>query len=144
MRPQYLLPLLLLATPAAAMDHGFDPTDPTVQWFDSLTRPDAPADHKDWRCCGKGDAYRIRIDQDAAGEEGDTQGTAVVTDSAAITFPDGEKREPLPNGTVIRFPLSKVTQLKQGNPTNTAWAFLSVWQGKISLVWCIVPLPPGY
>ena len=76
------------------MDHGFDPTDPTVQWFDSLTRPDAPADHKDWRCCGKGDAYRIRIDQDAAGEEGDTQGTAVVTDSAAITFPDGEKREP--------------------------------------------------
>ena len=39
---------------------------------------------------------------------------------------------------------NKVTREVKGNPTSTAWAFLSVMDGHVSMTYCVVPLPPGF
>jgi hypothetical protein len=130
---------VLFLSCAHAMDHGFDHNDATVQWFESLMRPYMPGSS----CCGKADAYAVQIDREPIGEEGDLVGIARVTDGAAITYPDGTKRTEIPNGTEFKFPLSHLNPPKDGNPTSTAWAFLGSYNGKISVVYCVIPLPPG-
>jgi len=138
-------PLLIIAAwtllrPAHAFDHGFDLSDPVVQWFDGLRRPDAPPD-QNWRCCGKGDAYPIEID---AMPGADSNGVAHITDGSALSFPDGTTREPIENGAVFHFAPSQVTKPSQGNPTATAWAFLiATPDRRIAYVWCVVPLLPN-
>ena len=131
--------ILLIVGFARAKDHGFDKNDPTVQWFESLKRPDLPK----YSCCGKADAYPVRIEQEPIGEEPDQMGLAIVTDGSAIAFPDGTKRPEIPTGFEFKFPLSKLNQLMDGNPTHTAWAFLAVYNGKLSVLYCVIPLPPG-
>lgn len=131
--------VLLLLTFAHAMDHGFDPNDPVVQWFESLKQPDSPRAS----CCGKADAYPVRIEQEPVGDAPDQMGTAVVTDGSPIKFPDGKVRTAIPNGTTFNFPLSKLNQLKDGNPTKTAWSFMSYYSDTVQTIWCVIPLPPG-
>ena len=131
---------------ASAMDHGFDKSDPTVQWFEQLKRPDDTPPKGS--CCGQADAYSIEIIQDAIGEKGDEMGVARVTDGSPKEFPDGSIRVGVPNGTEFRFPKSKVNPLADGNPTRTAWAFFSVnsqvdGPNTIRYIYCVIQLPPG-
>jgi hypothetical protein len=123
-----------------ALDHGFDHSDPVVRWFDHLRRPDVD-DHflGVVSCCGLGDAYPAELIVDG-GRYGEW--TAKITDGREIEFPDGTWRPPLPDGTVVHFPATKVTRADQGNPTKHAWLFLSVWGGEVHEIWCFVPLPP--
>jgi hypothetical protein len=84
------------------------------------------------------------IDQDATIDGEAPDGVAHVTDGSAIVYPDGTIRAPIPDGTVFHFTGRDVTKLKQGNPTPTAWAFLGVGAaGTVTIVWCVVPLPPA-
>lgn len=143
----FWLPLILAAAfpcirPVHAFDHGFDHADQTVQWFDQLQRPDdSDPLHK---CCGVGDAYPVRIIEEGGNDPEVADWTAEVTDGSAIAFPDGTQRAEIPNGTIIHFPGTRVTKPQQGNPTKTAWAFLSVnMMHGVSFVWCVVPLPPA-
>lgn len=141
---------------ALAMDHGFDPNDATVQWFESLKRPDDTAPKGS--CCGKGDAYSIHILEDALGNANDESdwGTAEIIDGSAKKWPDGKTRTPIPNGTRFKFPKMKVNPPEDGNPTSTAWSFLSIVEGNdeaskasgkgnhIRMIYCVIPIPPGF
>lgn len=130
------------AGPALAQPHGWDPANPFSQWVEGLKRPDDTAPKGS--CCGKGDLYSIVIDEDAVGDEGDAMGTARILDGSEREYPDGTKRPEIPNGTVFRFPKSKVNPPADGNPGSTAWAFLkSYGNGVINNIYCVVPLPPG-
>jgi hypothetical protein len=133
----------MVPTPALALDHGFDPNNPVTQWFEALERPLCPAEIKKCFCCGYDDAYAIVIDQEATPDGADFDGRARVTDGSAITFPDGKQRVFIADDTAFTFAGNQVTKLRQGNPTKTAWAFLSATRmGTIGAVWCVVPLPP--
>jgi hypothetical protein len=138
---------LALIAPAAAFDHGFDPYSPTVQWFETLKMPDYPPTS----CCGKSDAYTA----DIYTRNPDGSYEVTVTDGAAITFPNGDRRTPLKNGTVIHVPAGKVNPPtdQAGNPTGHAWLFVSVY-GAVDAsgdqpvttpgtVYCFIPLPEG-
>ena len=142
----YALLALAYCSHAQAMDHGFDKSDPTAQWFEQLERPYCMEGVKHCFCCGKADAYQIRIIEDATIDGDDADGTAEITDGSAINYPDGTARKPIMTGLQFHFKGKDVVKLDAGNPTKTAWAFL--WptaDGKgISEQWCIVPLPPGY
>jgi hypothetical protein len=146
----YTAMTLWACSTAHSMDHGFDKSDPTAQWFESLKRPDDTPPKGS--CCGFADAYGITIIQDAVGDTGDEMGEAIITDGAPKTYPDGALRVGLPNGLHFRFPKSKVNPLSDGNPTGTAWLFVSVNVGdgpsyttnNIRFIYCVVPLPPGY
>lgn len=132
------------AAPARAFDHGFNPDSPVTKFFENLKRPWCPPGVAVCSCCGKADAYPIAIDQEATIDGEEPDGVAHVIDGSAIVYPDGNSRRFIPNGTVFRFSGRDVTRLNQGNPTNTAWAFLGLdQQGAISIVWCVVPLPPS-
>jgi len=136
--------LCAAAAPAHARDHGFDPTSPVTQFFDQLKRPYCAPGVEICSCCGKADAYPVMIDQDASLDGDKPDGVAHVIDGSAIVYPDGTQRSFIPDGTVFHFTGRDVTKLKQGNPTKTAWAFLGTGLGgQISIVWCVVPLPPG-
>lgn len=134
--------------PAHAFDHGFDHNDPLVRWFDDLTR-DAPLGVV--KCCGRGDAYAIAIDIDGTDRSAyqaiappcPEDWVAHITDGRAIEWPDGTKREPIPDGTFFRFSGDRLTRERSGNPTKTAWAFLNVMGGGITGVWCVVRLLPS-
>ena len=131
-------------TLAHARDHGFDPSSPVTQFFDQLKRPYCAPGVDICSCCGKADAYPVAIDQDASIDGDKPDGVAHVIDGAAIVYPDGTTRPFIPDGTAFRFTGRDVTKLKQGNPTRTAWAFLGLGPaGAITIVWCVVPLPPA-
>jgi hypothetical protein len=131
-------------TLAHARDHGFDPTSPVTQFFDQLKRPYCAPGIDVCSCCGKADAYPIVIDQEATIDGEAPDGIARVLDGSAIVYPDGTSRSFIPDGTAFHFTGRDVTKLKQGNPTHTAWGFLGTGpDGRISIVWCVVPLPPG-
>jgi len=136
--------IVLVGHHARAMDHGFDDNSDFGQWVQSLKRPDT--DYK-YSCCGKGDLYGIRIEQDAIGDDDDARGVAVITDGGAITYPDKTQRSPIRNGTRFTFPKSVVND-RQGNPRGTAFAFLTPGmtpgtEDIVMRVWCVIPLPPG-
>jgi len=130
--------------PAHALNHGFDPASPVTKFFDQLKRPYCAPGANVCSCCGKADAYPVMIDQEASLDGDKPDGVAHVIDGAAIVYPDGTQRSFIPDGTVFHFTGRDVTKLKQGNPTKTARAFLGTGLGgQISIVWCVVPLPPG-
>ncbi len=140
-----IVDLVCLLPPAHAFDHGFDPDSPLTQFFDQLQRPICPSGLDKCFCCGKADAYAIVIDQEATIDGDELDGIAHVTDGSALKFPDETTRTAIADGTVFRFRGKDVTKLKQGNPTNTAWAFLgTTLGGAITNVWCVVPLPPSF
>lgn len=135
----------MIVCSAHASDHGWDPNSPVSKWVRGLYQPDTPPDERDYlhSCCGEADMYPIVIEQDALGDEGDSLGVARITDGSAKQYPDGAIRPPLKTGMTFRFPKSKVNPLKDGNPTATAWVFLSSYDGEINRIFCIIPLPPG-
>ena len=126
-----------------APHHGFDPNNETVKWFERLERPWCAPSVEHCFCCGHVDAYPVVIDQEATinGEEDD--GIAHVTDPSRKEFPDKTYRDELIGDLTFHFKGKDVVKLEAGNPTSTAWAFLGNMQGHITLVWCVVPLPPG-
>ena len=140
-RRQFALGLLAAcaASPALARPHGWDETSPFAKWVAGLKQPDLPTAS----CCGKGDLYTIEIVEDALGNEGKTRGRARILDGSALVFPDGQKREPIPDGTEFTFPKAKVNPPQDGNPAKTALAFLSVYNEVIIGIYCVVPIPPG-
>ena len=148
--------LAVCASPALAFDHGFDPESELTKWFESLHRK-----VDKFPCCGLGDAYPIEILREATPDpNGNTyDGVARVTNGLSITFPNGDVRLSIPTGTIIHFSDNQVTSERDGNPTSTAWAFLSVRRnsmeghddntGTLNVdngmqgVYCVVMLPPG-
>jgi hypothetical protein len=125
----------------------------TADWFARLTRPFTDGDAKAGvaSCCDAGDGYPIQIDEDAYPPGGKVlNGTAHITDPSAkqIVLPNGMiKSRPAitdPDSMTFHFAGERVSPLKDGNPTRTAWAFLHITNGKQDYIYCIVPLPPGY
>ena len=138
------------------------------KWFESLKR----SEFRDRivevdSCCGVGDAYPIKILEDAYPPHVGIKenGLAVVTDPSAKTLqiPNGKDelgrmtymqkyRPPITGKLEFAFSGNKLTREIEGNPTRSAWAFLRVVTtgesttraGTIDYVWCVVPLPPGY
>lgn len=138
----------------------FEPDKDLAGWFESLKRPDVQQYKLDHdgdaggdieSCCDAGDAYPIEILQDAfpphTGRE--ENGSARVLDGSQrqIKKPSGEYKYRMtikPENLKFNFAGNKYTREREGNPTGTAWAFLSVWgDGEIHKVYCIVPLPPS-
>lgn len=119
------------------MDHGFDPNSPTTKWFERLYRPDFPAS----KCCGKADAYEIetywRNDKGVL--------FVKIGDGSAKEFPDGTRRPPIPDGTVIEVPEKKINSPDDDldNPTDKSWAFFTVDEGRVSILYCVTLHPQG-
>lgn len=137
-----------LVRPAHAMDHGFDPYNPTVKWFEQLKRHD----YMPYSCCGKADGYTA----DIYTKNPDGSYDVVITDGSAIEFPDGSKRPELPNGTMVHVPANQINppEETQYNPTGHAWLFVSIRRvyddahpggdaATPGLSYCFAPLPDG-
>lgn len=131
-----LIVISLLSGKARALDHGFDPTDKTVQWFESLQRPDAKGS-----CCGKADAYPVSNYWD----NGDGSHTLVIGDGSAKKYPDGSYRPYLPTGAEIVVPDSKINRREDDldNPTDTSWLFVAVYAGIHDHIYCAILHPSG-
>ena len=143
---------------APAHDWTGEQNPDVAQWFSRLHRK-----VDNLSCCGLGDAYKVRILVEADPTHAfDQTGVAEITDGSSIdedNIPmtmDGAHttvsihRTPLPTGMQFKFRYSELAREAEGNPTNSAWAFLSVWNGNktpadnyLSQVYCIVPLPPN-
>lgn len=125
-----------MLTPAHAMDHGFDPNNATVQWFEKLQRPDQPGS-----CCGKADAYPVG----SYVENADGSVDATVSDGSAKAYPDGTYRPYFPTGEVVH--VEKVLVNKHDddidNPTDTSWVFMTVNNGVTGHVYCLIRHPSG-
>lgn len=135
--------LVILLAPVYA-GKGFDPNSPTAKWFNGLERPYCAPGVVHCFCCGISDAYPINILADATPNGDEPDGLAEITDGSAITFPNGQKRRPVMNGTRFHFAGKDVVSLKAGNPTGTAWVFM--WpadEATVGWIWCVVPLPPS-
>ena len=139
-----LLGALLFACvrPAHALDHGFDPYDPTNKWFSQLLRHD----NMPKSCCGKADGYVA----DTYKRNPDGSYDVTITDGDEITFPDGTKRTGLPNGSVVHVPENQINPPVEtmGNPTGHSWLFVSILRDMNNNVGpgpsvCFAPLPEG-
>jgi hypothetical protein len=121
---------------APAMDHGFNPNNPTVQWFESLVRPDYPGS-----CCGKADAYPV----ESYWPNPDGTWTAKIGDGSAKKFPDGTTRDPIPNGYEVIVPKAVVNKAEDdlGNLTDVSWIFMTVHGGEPGTIYCLVRHPSG-
>ena len=112
---------LFVVKPAPAMDHGFDPTAPTVKWMERKMIPNITFQQS---CCGKADAYPV------ARVRRNTNHTWSVwlADGSAVIYPDGTKREPFDEHTEIVVPDSKVNPPDDDldNPTDVGWIFMRV------------------
>ena len=138
----------LLPFPAAAHDWtgGGDPA--LAEWFMSLRRED------NMSCCGLGDAYPCQILREADPDKPyEDTGLVQITDGRELNVLNNTVHRPaLRRGLQIAFPFFKMTKEKNGNPTDTAWIFLSVYEANppsaetngVGQVYCVVPLPVGY
>lgn len=126
---------------AHGMDHGFDPLKPTTIWMESLVQPASPPSS----CCGIADAYQA----DTYTRNPDGSYSVVITEGSAVEFPDGTRRTPIKDGTIITVPSSHVNPPREqkDNPTGHAWVFMSVYggteQSSPGTVYCFIPLPEG-
>ena len=125
---------------APAMDHGFDPTNKTVQWFESKIRPDSPPNS----CCGKGDAYPVeRYELHPELHEV----WVWVSDGSAMKYPDGTTRDYWDMSTKIVVPDTKVNPPDDDldNPTDVSWIFMRVsTPTDVGTIYCFIPHPSGY
>ena len=144
----------LALVPFAALAHDWTGGENAQlnAWFMSLHRED------NFSCCGLGDAYPCEILKEPDPKyPGMDTGMVQITDGRALEIHMGDmpggviKRPALRKGTQIPYPFFKQTPPKYGNPTNTAWIFLSVYEGdppgvdsnSVGQVYCVVPLPPS-
>ena len=133
---RFIVGLICLATLCAF-------TPDLNSWFESLHRK-----VDDFSCCGLGDAYTIRILQEAdPSRPHELVGEAEIIDGRAKDIPTAKgdiHRRPMPDGYRFRFNYFNLAREAEGNPTAYAWAFLGVYADNVlSTVYCIVPLPPG-
>ena len=156
---KWLIAILLALDLSTSFAHDWTGSDPqTAEWFAHLRRKS-----DNMSCCGLGDAYKVRIIQEADPTHPfEEVGVAEVIDGSAIdakmmmkepggeVFEDHIERPPLRNGTQFKFAYNNLAREAEGNPTRWAWAFLSVWRStdhpennSISSVYCVVPLPPN-
>lgn len=108
---------LLSCSSVYAMNHGFDPGDPGVQWFEGLKIP--PADVVS--CCGKGDAYPV----DEYEKLPDGTYRVWIADGSESPYPDGTKRVPWDISIPIIVPAERVNKMEDDldNPTDHGWLF---------------------
>jgi hypothetical protein len=132
-----LLVLPILTVPAIAFDHGFDHTTERSVYFELLKRPDLYPKP----CCGEADAYEADIYQ----KNPDGSYVVIVTNGSAIEYPDGVRRDYVPNGTKVIVPSAKINPPveTQHNPTGHAWLFMSVYNNEPLNIFCFAPLPEG-
>jgi hypothetical protein len=150
----FSVPAALVSAGALAEDPDYDgpvyrPDKDTAEWFESLERPDYDSMMMSSKsCCSSGDAYPIKILEEATIGGKQPDGRAVITDGSKrmIVLPNGSRKyRPAITGSLdLRFAGERVTREKNGNPTPTAWVFLRVMDGKVDYVYCVVPLPPGF
>lgn len=133
-----LLLYLIWPHAAPAMDHGFDPSNTTVQWFEALQRPDTPGS-----CCGKADAYPVgRYELHPELHEV----WAWLEDGSAIKYPDGTVRVYFDMSTKIIVPDNKVNKSADDldNPTDVSWIFMRVSSPtEVGNVYCLILHPSG-
>jgi hypothetical protein len=138
--------LALIVAPASAHDWSGSDSVALAEWFAELRRRD------NFSCCGLGDAYPCQILEEAdPGRPWTDTGRLAITDGKGLNLMNGTvQRYCIPRGTELEFSYFHVTQEKYGNPTSTAWVFLSVYNrgscadNFIARVYCVVPLPPGF
>jgi hypothetical protein len=125
--------------PSFGMDHGFDYSDPRVQWFASRMIPP----RYETSCCGKGDAYAV--DRYEMLPNGDIRIWIDDNNGAEIEFPDGTKRPKLNAGEYLVDSMS-VNRIEddEDNPQghSVLWALANP-DGSLSRVWCFVRHPNG-
>jgi hypothetical protein len=135
----FLFVLLIGVKPAPAMDHGFDPTNQTVKWFERKMIPNITFQQS---CCGKADAYPV-----ARVKRNTNQTWSVwLADGSAIKYPDGTKREPFDENTEIVVPDSKVNPPDDDldNPTDVGWIFMRVSNPtNPGAIYCLIIHPEG-
>lgn len=132
--------LFAWAKSAHAFDHHWNPNSPVAEWYRNLKVPNQ--NPRTSSCCDKGDAYRIEILQEPL-DDTNRQGEAVVTDGEEIHFDDGTIRARIDVGTHFKFPKSLMNPPSDGNPTTSAVLFATAYEGKITNIYCVVPLLPG-
>lgn len=123
--------------PGAQPNKGFDVEhNKRAKWMSELKRPDNPPNS----CCGPSDAYEVEITKDGGTT---AEWTAVITHGEARVYPDLTRRPPLPNGTIFHVQPQRVTKPDKGNPTWTAWIFVTVGMRAVT-IYCLVPLLPSF
>ena len=129
---------ILFSKPAPAMDHGFNPNDTTVRWFQRKMRPDLPSS----ACCGKGDGYPVARYE----ENPDHSYTIWLADGSALKYPDGTTREYFDMSVPINVPWNKVNDLIDDidNPTDVSWVFMRVsTPTDVGTMYCFIRHPEG-
>lgn len=125
-----------LASPPVArgMDHGFDKSSPTVQWFESLIRPDSPPNS----CCGLADAYPVGKIERRPSEH---IVRVWVLDGSAMAYPDGTYRQAWDASIPIDVPDYKLNTIeeRERNPTNLGWVFFRPSsETEVGAIYCLV------
>lgn len=134
----FIFCLLLIAAPASAMNHGFDPSAPAVKWFEKLERPDSRPNS----CCGKADAYPV----DRYQKNSDHTFTVWVADGSALKYPDGTTRDEWDTSVPIIVPDTKVNDESDDldNPTEHGWLFFRPSTKRdVGTIYCFIRHPNG-
>jgi hypothetical protein len=128
--------ILLTVVLATAKTSGEKPTmlgPDESEYFATLMMPDVA----NVSCCGEADVYWA--DKTEVGPDG--QVIAIITDPRPNdrTLPDGREihRQPIPIGTKIPVPTSKIRKKPIPNPTGHTIIFL----GESGIVYCYEPQP---
>ncbi len=129
---------------AHAFDHGFDPASPVTQFFDQLKRPYCAPGIEICSCCGKADAYPVVIDQEAT-IDGDATRRHRPCDRRLGHRLSG-RHEPILHSRRhgVSFHRPRRDQARAGQPDADRVGVPRLARSRhISIVWCVVPLPPA-
>jgi hypothetical protein len=131
--------LWLFTVPAPAMDHGFNPNNPTVKWFERKMIPNITFQQS---CCGKADAYPVeRVRRNT-----DHTWSVWLADGSEVKYPDGSHRAYFDKNTEIVVPDDKVNPPDDDldNPTDVGWIFMRVSNPtNPGAIYCLVIHPEG-
>jgi hypothetical protein len=137
--------VLLFSKPAHAINHGYDPNDKAVQWFESLYMQERLP--MKVSCCGRSDSYPV--DRYEILPNGDYK--VWVEDGSVKLYPDGKHRAYWNKDIPIIVPKKKVNPMEDdlNNPTDHGWIFFNPHgnPGDHPLdegdIYCFVPHPQG-
>lgn len=140
-----IIVLFFINSHARALDHGFSdlpqPHSPEMTWVETRVMPGEEPRRSS--CCGKGDMYYA----DIYTRNADGSYDAVITDGSEITYPDGDHRAFIANGTKFHIKREAVNPPEDGNALGHGVVFLGVDKtgdvNKVANVWCFFPLPLG-
>ena len=129
----------LFTTPAPAMDHGFNPTNPTVKWFERKMVPNISFPQS---CCGKGDAYPVeRVRRNT-----NHTWSVWLADGSEVKYPDGTHRAYFDKNIEIVVPDINVNPPDDDldNPTDVGWIFMRVsTPAQPGAIYCVIIHPEG-